>query len=347
MDGSTTSWSQWAGEAEPALPFFPAAQQLESLRRVNLAAGGRLDRAVADALLTDGITDRNRGDLPLSGEEIAAFGPPAVDPATLPAADLLPVVVGPIARRLAAGGAEPEPRRPLPFVRGWRPAGDPWLVEHLTAAQRRSGRARPGRRTLVLAADLPTMAVHTWAMHAVSGGRLNLLTWLRERITPTRVPASLDLAGLARRSAEQVGARHTTIALDTRPLRHLVAPPLDQTAVEVARWVGRPLGVLAAPERRRALLLHVLLPRATRAPRMAGAVTLPEPWHSRLTAYAETQRDALRAGGYPVLGSLDALLPAPAERPTAFPTDRDVLARAIDLLLEPLDTTNPGEGVPR
>jgi hypothetical protein len=119
---------------------------------------------------------------------------------------------------------------------------------------------------------------------------------------------------------------------------------LDQTAVELARWVGRPLGVLVEPARRRTLLLEVLLPRATRA---TTPLTLPEPWQGRLAAYAETQRSRLEAAGYPVLGSLDALRPAPAAQPTPFPSDEAVLARAIEVLLEPVTIGTDLEGVPR
>ncbi|MCL2543087.1 MAG: hypothetical protein FWE71_11610 [Nocardioidaceae bacterium] len=335
QDGATTPWAEWAAPAEPSLPFFPAAQQLEALRRVNAAAGGRpVPGSVTAALLRGGITDRNRGDLPLADETPRPFGPPAVDPADLPARDLLPVVSGPLARFLAALAEEPV-RRPLPLVRGWRMVGDPWATAYLTAAQQRLRRGRTGRRTLVLGADLVTLTVHAWADHAVSGGRLGLRAWLGERVTEGHLPRPLDLARTAGRVAEEVGPRHTVIALDTARVRRLPAPPpVDPTAVELARWVGRPLGVLTGPERRRHLLLHHLLPRATRA---TGPVTLPSRWQDLLASYADGQRSALAAKGYPVLGSLDALLPSPAPQPTAFPTDRAVLDRAIDLLLEPIE----------
>ncbi|WP_460850293.1 hypothetical protein, partial [Nocardioides ultimimeridianus] len=104
LDGSVAPWRESTATAEPRLPFFPAAQQLEALRRLNIAAaaaGRRVSPDLAHALLVDGITDRNRGDLRLVGEDEWAFGPPAVRPSRLPARDLLPVVAGPLARRLA------------------------------------------------------------------------------------------------------------------------------------------------------------------------------------------------------------------------------------------------------
>jgi len=332
LDGASTDWQAWSGEAEPRLPFFPAAQQLEALRRVNAAAAGRpVPPALADALLTDGITDRNRGDLPLAGEEPRAFGPRAVDPGALAAADLLPVVTGPLARALAERPERSAPR-PLPWRRSLRLAGDPWLVAQHAHEQRRRRRGRPGGRGLVLAADLATMTLHTWAVHSVTGGRLGLESWLRERLTDQRVPRSLDLAGHARRMATEVGRRHTTIALTDPPAARLaVAPAVDPVAVEVARYVGRPLGVLVTAERRQDLLLHTLLPAATRP---AAPLVLPDPWHGLLSAYAVTQRDRLAAAGYPVHGSLDTLLP-PEGATTAFPTDRAVLARTIEVLLDP------------
>lgn len=335
-DGSTTPWSDWAGEAEASLPFFPAAQQLEAVRRVNLATAGRTPKGVVEALLRGGITDRNRGDLPLVGERTGDFGPPEVDPADLPAADLLAVVAGPIAHTLAQLPPRPE-RRPLPLVRGWQLAGDPWLVAHLGEAQRLRGRGRPGRRSLVLGADVVTMAIHAWAETAVSGGRLGLRAWLAERVTPRRIPRPLDLAAAAERCAEAVGPRRVRVVLDVAALpRGAATLPVDPVAVELARWVGRPLGVLVPPERRRQLLLHELLPRAGRA----GADTrasLPEPWQELLASYADGQRSRIAASGYPVLGSLDSLLPSAGAPPVAFSTDRVVLDRAIDLLLRPIE----------
>ena len=148
LDGSTVAWGDSTEAAPPQLPFFPAAQQLESLRRLNqvaAATGRAVPAETARSVLTTGITDRNRGDLRLLGEEPRGFGPPAVDPARLPESDLLQVVAGPLARRLSTHPL-PLARRPLPLVRGWHLAGDAWAAAYLQLDQVRRGRGRPGRR---------------------------------------------------------------------------------------------------------------------------------------------------------------------------------------------------------
>jgi hypothetical protein len=337
LDGAGTPWAEWtdsAGAAEPRLPFFQAAQQLEALRRLNLAAaatGRSVSPDLARSLLVGGITDRNRGDLRLVGEAEVSFGPPAVRPSDLPAGDLLAVVAGPLARRLAAL-PEPPSRTPLPLVRGLRIVGDPWAGAHLRAQQEANRRGRVGRRTLVLAADFGTLALHAWAHQAVSGGLLGPRDWLDSRVHGGPPPSALDLAGQAQRAAREVGVRRVRLVIGPQRIGGLrPAPTLDPTAVELARWVGRPLGLLLTQTRKRALLTDSLVPWATRD---TGPLAIPEPWHAHLTAYAERQRSLLGAAGYPVLGSLDGLLPASVV-PSAFPTDADVLARALDLLLDP------------
>ncbi|GAB3852215.1 hypothetical protein GCM10028801_02990 [Nocardioides maradonensis] len=334
LDGSVTPWRESTVTAEPRLPFFPAAQQLESLRRLNIAAaasGRRVSPELARALLVDGITDRNRGDLRLVGEDEWPFGPPAVRPSRLPARDLLPVVAGPLARRLAAL-PERAPRRPLPLVRGVRLDGDPWAVALAEIQQAARGRARTGRRAMVLTDDFATVALRAWGHQAVSGGVLGPQDWMTNRIRSEVPPPALRLAKQAHRVAAEVGVRHTLVVVGPQPVAGLrPTPAFDPVAVDLARWVGRPLGVLVSPERRRHLLLESLVPEATRP---TGPLTVPAPWHDRLTAYAERQRSLLRQAGYPVLGSLDGLLPAPASA-SAFHRDGDVLDRALELLLDP------------
>ncbi|WP_460847982.1 hypothetical protein, partial [Nocardioides ultimimeridianus] len=233
---------------------------------------------------------------------------------------------------------ERPPRRSLlpalPFARGVRLDGDPWAVARLELRRASRGRTRPGRRAFVLTDDLATVALHAWGHQAVSGGVLGPQDWLTNRIRTDTPPPALRLAKQAARVAAEVGVRHTLVVVGTHPvagLRPDVA--FDPVAVDLARWVGRPLGVLVPPERRRRLLLESLVPQATRT---SGPLAVPAPWHDRLTAYAERQRSLLRAAGYPVLGSLDGLLPAPATAP-AFHRDGDVLARALELLLDPLE----------
>ncbi|GAB2983335.1 hypothetical protein [Nocardioides montaniterrae] len=333
LDGETTPWSHWVAEAEPRLPFFPAAQQLEALRRLNLAAhelGHRPDADAAEQLIRAGITDRNRGDLVLVGESGSRFGPPSVDPSELRARDLLPVVVGPIARRLAETPPR-RPRRTLPLTRGWQLAGDPWATFYAREAQNHA-RRRPGHRVMVLAGDLGTLALHAWAEHAVTGGTLGFRAWMRSRVEHGRMPAVLDVAAQARTAAEAVGRPNIQVVTDASLVPLLAAlPTLDPVAVDLARWVGRPLGVHVPQRQRRQLLLRELLPRTTRD---AASPGLTAPWAGVLTEHARRQGSALESRRYPVTGSLEDLIP-PSVEPSAFPADSAVLDRAFDLLLDP------------
>lgn len=102
-DGGTTPWLAWSTtgstEASPGDPL-PGAQQLELLRRLNLA--GVRSPGLADRVLAADATGRGRPDLELVGvAEPLPYGFAPVDPATLSDAELLRVAVGLVADVLA------------------------------------------------------------------------------------------------------------------------------------------------------------------------------------------------------------------------------------------------------
>ena len=145
--GGTTPWRSWtATDASDQGRYLPGAQQLELLRRLNLA--GRPRRRWWSGCSPRSAPGRGRPDLELVGvDEARRFGPPAVDPAELSDDELLRVATGLLAEDLAA--ARPCRQRPADRRGRRRPcrrtryelAGDPWLA----SAARRSWSPTAGR----------------------------------------------------------------------------------------------------------------------------------------------------------------------------------------------------------
>ena len=100
-----------SGLGESRGRYLPGAQQLELLRRLNQA--GRPSAALADSVLAASAAGRGRPDLELAGAvPESAFGPAPVDPAALPAGELVRVAASLLADQVAdAGLPEPEVRR--------------------------------------------------------------------------------------------------------------------------------------------------------------------------------------------------------------------------------------------
>lgn len=100
-EGGTTPWTTWTGDGPATGPLLPGAQQLELLRRLNLA-GPPVTTRLADRVLAAEATGRGRPDLELVGvAEPRSFGWPPVDPAELSDGELLRVAVGLVAGVLA------------------------------------------------------------------------------------------------------------------------------------------------------------------------------------------------------------------------------------------------------
>lgn len=376
LAGDTTAWHAWidaahsnaAPTAAPASQaptgtaprYLPGAQQLELTRRIGLAAQ-RAARSVPPGLrarvLRAGLADRSRPDLPLRGLPAPRFGPAPVDPATLGSADLLPIAAGLLAEDLAEGLAEGLVGRAADgaarSLRAPRHVGDPWTVLHLPRRmpRRRLPRGRSRDRTLaragvlVHATALDTLAVHGWAARAVDGGDQNLAGWLRQRVDAHSLPPALDVVSIAGRAAQEVGVRRTVIVLDPAAAGLAEPPAVRPADIELARRVGRPLGLLVPAAQRRDLLVHGLLPRIAARPASPRSAPIPEPipepWGEHLRAHADRMITALRRAGYPVLGSLDRLRPSAAVGAGSPLSAPDVLDEALEiaiaLLLDPKD----------
>jgi hypothetical protein len=342
-DGGTTPWTAWTGEALRGGASLPGAQQLELLRRLNLAGPPAPD--LVARVLAASAPGRGTPDLELAGADTgSSFGPRPVDPGDLSEAELARVATGLLAEDLVTAGA-PEPRRPA-FVRPWRTryrlAGDPWLAE--PARETLTARGRPpggrGAVVLVLGTDLPTMIADVWAARAFGTGVPPWREWL-DPFARGGVPPRVDLERAAAGWASRVGPERVRVVLDPAALPRLVgvrrSPPARPRpaadAVELARRVGAVLGLLVLPPRRTELLRRALLPRLVDAP---GEPLAVPPRHAAWVAErAARMRDGLLGAGYAVHGDPDLLLPRREELAdaTAGPTDVGVLDLAVRLLL--------------
>ncbi|WP_435741848.1 hypothetical protein [Nocardioides sp. SYSU DS0663] len=359
-DGGTTPWLEWSGEADvdgtalrdvsPGVRsgVLPGAQQLELLRRLN--AAGPVPPALAQQVLGASAAGRGQPDLDLVGAGAdAAFGPPPVDPAALPADELLRVATSLLADRLAATPLPPRRRpRPSRWRRGYRLVGDRWLADAVREELVARGRPPGGRRAvvLVLGTDLPTMLADAWRHRVTTEGGPPWPEWLEGTVARDRVPPRVDLLRAARTWAGRVGPGRVRLVLDPAHLPRLTgtrgalpAPPaVSADGAELARRVAPVLGLLVPAERRTALLRRVLVPRLAAAGGEPLAVPAQHhPWVRRRAAGLHAE---VRSAGYAVAGDLATLLAGPqGSLDGGQPSDAGVLQVALRLLLEP--TTEP------
>lgn len=365
--GGTTPWSAWTGTDRvdaPAQRFLPGAQQLELLRRLN--ATGPVPESLARRVLTASAAGRGRPDLELVGARPAsAFGPPPVDPAGLPADELLRVAALLIAEDLAAEGPDDRPdglgavlgdatrrvkqRGRGPWLRPWRTkyrlVGDPWRAEALRTDLVRRGRPPGGRGALVLvvADDLATMLADLWTDRCFSTGVAVPAwdAWLASLSGRRRIAPGADPARAAALWAGRVGRQRVRVVLDhdrlpallgVRTLAPVARPGAD--AVELARLVSGALGLLVTPEPGRRILRERLLPRVVDRP--GPPLAVPPDLHRWVHRRSIRVREEVRRGDYPVVGDVDALVSRPRALAAAGAgaADERVLALALDLLMD-------------
>ena len=351
--GGTTPWRSWTVADAPDLGrFLPGAQQLELLRRLNLA--GRPTGSLVDRVLNASAPGRGRPDLELVGvDEARRFGPPAVDPAELSDGELLRVAAGLLAlsltesaRSRGTGRSAPtesaQSRRTRRFRARYQLAGDPWLSAAHTAALVADGRppGGAGRSVHVLGADVPSMLAHTWAAGAFGTGVPSWPDFLARVRARRRLPLRVDLPGVVARFRARPHTGRVGVVLDLGALPRLVGVRrLDAVAdapahaIELVRQVGTALSLHVLPAEQAELLTSVLRPRFAG---LAGARPEVPPEHRDWVedaAFAMRQR-LLRAG-YPVLGDPDVVLPTWETTPTlSADPGRGALDLAIELLLE-------------
>lgn len=377
--GGSTPWSEWTEVADGPTPrILPGAQQLELLRRMN--ATGPLPGPLVDRVLTASAAGRGRPDLELVGARPASeFGPPPVDPADLPADELLRVAALLLAEDLAAQGPVESPdglgrvlgdaarqlkhRGRGPWLRPWRTkyrlVGDPWRAEALRTDLVRRGRPPGGRGAVVLvvADDLATMLADLWTDRCFSTGVAVPAwdAWLGSLAGRRRIARGADPAQAAALWTGRVGRERVRIVLDETRLapllgvRAVATPPAPSAdAVELARLVSGALGLLVTPEPGRRILLERLLPRLLEHP--GPPLVVPPDLHRWVHRRSIRLREEVRRGDYPVVGEVDALVSRPralAARGAAAPggaSDERVLALAIDLLVTGTGATTQEAG---
>jgi len=338
--GGTTPWLAWSGEAPPIARVLPGAQQLELLRTLNVAGG--VDVALADRVLTAAAPGRGKPDLALAGVASSPYGPQPVDPALLPADELIRVATSVLAEDVVALGV-PTPERHLQRVwhRGHRLAGDPLEAAHVR--DHLTSRGRPpggwGAQTLILGGPLDQMLADVWTRRCFERGSGGWLEWLRFWRQRDDLPPRIDLASVADRHLDRhervrvvLDRSRLPAVLGVRRLPLPVRPGAD--AAELARRIATVVGLLVPPDERADLMTHTLLPRmpVTGTP----PVALPDEHREWVRAAAERMARQLRRAGYPVVGDPTVLVPTESPAPAApnVPSGRLVLDLAVRMLVD-------------
>lgn len=358
-DGGTTPWLAWSGTgvALSAGPL-PGAQQLELLRRLNLALASsaqprgdhhRERTRLAERVLVAPAAGRGQPDLPLVGLAHRGFGAAPVDPSTISAHELLRVASVLLADDLVALGADPVATSwPRPWRRRVRLVGDPLVA----AATRRHllglGRPEGGPRPFVVAIGRPLdeLLAHTWTQRCFETGATPWAEWLRFWRERDQLPARADLL----ESVSRWGGRRPFVRVVTDPellprqvgvrsLPPVRVPGSDQA--ELARRVAAVVGLRVERHERPGLMrtLQQRIHDSGVAP--VGVPTGERAWVAR--SAARTIRGVTRRG-YSVVGDLADLAPsAAAPSAPAGPDDRQVLDLAIRMVVDPSWRTTTGE----
>jgi hypothetical protein len=358
LQGGTTPWLAWQDPGESHGRYLPGAQQLELLRRLNLA--GPPSAELAGKVLDASAAGRGSPDLELVGVgRVSGFGPAPVDPRELPAGELVRVAASVLADQLVeAGHPAPAPARPSWWRRGYRLVGDPELADGLRAQLVARGRPPGGRqaRVVVCGTDLGTMAAHVWTRRAFGEGVNTWREWLRSLRERREIPARADLLAVCRAWEQRVGKDRVHVVLDLdavsdvvgerRPLRTPASLPAE--GGELARRVGAVLGLLVLPDARASLLTGSLRPRVDAAVQASGLgrpLAVPPAHRDWLERAAEEMRRGIKRAGYAVHGDLDRLVPAWPERSDpahAGPSTEATLDLAVRVLLDAGRDQTPG-----
>lgn len=337
--GGTTPWLDWTEPGAAAgAGALPGAQQLELLRRLNLASGGATGAALADRVLATPAAGRGKADLPLVGLEASTWGPRPVDPASVGAHELLRVASVLLADDLVALGPDPAPTSwARPWRRRFRLVGDPVTVAGLRRNLAARGRPEGGPRPFVVAvgAPLDALLARTWTQRCFETGTKPWEEWLRFWRERDQLPARADLVGSVRRWHARRPFVRVVTDLEQLPrqvgVRHLpqvAVPGADQA--ELARRVAAVVGLRVPADERPALLrtLQHRMPGSGAAP-----VAVPEREHDWVAASAARTARAVTRAGYPVVGDLADLDPTGAT-PAADGGIGQVLDLAVRMVVD-------------
>jgi hypothetical protein len=349
--GGTTPWHEFvaAGTRGPVggpawqEDFLPGAQQLELLRRLNLA--GQPSEALRRHLLL--VQPRGRGRPPLRlispSDPPSGYGAPYVDPATLSAHELLRVAATVLAEELATAGVPESSPRVVRLRRtSYRLAGDPWLVLGSRLSLAATGYPPGGRspRVLVLGRQVDQMIADCWVARCFNHGAPPWNAFRRSALAGS-LPRRAELDHIVRTRVGFVGRARVAVVLEPTELRSAAHLPrrsgdlsgswatVPQHAAELARRVTGALAGMVTPDRQADLVRSNLLTRLSRATGPAPAVG--DEHLTSLREVAGRMSDAIRSSGVAVYGNLDSLAPA-ASSSTEHEAQSD--DRALELALE-------------
>jgi hypothetical protein len=337
--GGTTPWSDWTGlgGADRPSAALPGAQQLELLRRLNLAGapGPRLVQRVLDA----SAAGRGSPDLELVGAAAdSPFGPRPVDPGLLPTDELLRVATTLVAEELAeTSSVAAAAQRRLPWRRGHLVVGDPAVARAAGEALAARGRA-PGPKApvTVVGGPLAALLADMWVERCFTGSVPGWRAWLAGLEERRRVPPPVDLAQVAARWSQRRGPSRTTVILDQGQVPRRLGVRLRQRpsvdAAELARRTAPVLGLMVPPHHLSRLLDEVLRQRLLDVSGVSDPVRpgVPEQRAAWVDRRARRMADAISRGDYAVVGNPRQVLPA--EVPGAAPSPEGALDLAIRVL---------------
>lgn len=381
--GGTTPWTDWAaGDGRPSsvlpqdrLDEVPVgAAECEFVRRLAVSARDHADddadrsaeefASLADLVLSRSGPGRGRPAQPLpwpgpvDGSAVSSVptGPPALDPADVPDAELIRVGCGVLAELLIASGprgpaagSPAMPRRPLlTRVPAFRIEGAAVTTARLRRRLADRGVVEGGLSPLVLLVGhgLDAMLAQAWSARVQRGSQARWPGFVARWSGRDRLPSSADLPRIAKRWTERVGAGNVHLMVRAGPPAGEVAGllgiapesggawsglapayrDLSPAEVDVVRRVNAVLAVRTGPEHaaglRRTLVAELadLLPRR-HPPQALGVPPRLQPW---ARARALRMVEQLGSGGYVVHGDLERIMPR-FEQPETRPPGSTVL----------------------
>lgn len=360
--GGSTPWQQWRRDTDPdtSVPTgwsAPGAAQLELVRRLADRGGAlRGFTELADLVLGRSGPGRGLAQQPLSWDEDHSppFGPPPVDPADVPLEELVRLGVGVLSELLLRA---PATTRARSSARRWPLTRSPAFTLEgapVTAAAVRSdlgaaGHAEGGRspQVVLFAEPLDRALAQAWSVRVQQGSSARWRGFVDRWGARGELPPAVDMARLAVHWSDRVGpeAVHVVaaprsfgdaVATATKVLRlpprdgsgqRLGCPDLEPGAVDLLRRLNGVLGVRAAEEQR-ADAVRAFLQMYDDAAPAGHRLTVPERHLDWLRDAAAQMADDIAAGGYPVHGSLEELVPDAAGL-ASRPRRRDVLRVVI------------------
>jgi hypothetical protein len=377
--GGSTPWRQWRrdwrpdpGTAVPESWVAPGAAQLELVRRLADRGGAlRGFSDLADLVLGRSGPGRGLAQQPLTwGEHDAPrFGPPPVDPSDVPLEELLRLGVGVLSELLLRA---PTPARARSSARRWpftrSPAftleGAPVTTAAVRSDLGSAGHAEGGRspQVVLLAEPLDRALAQAWSARVQQGGSARWRGFVDRWAARGELPPAVDIARLAVHWSDRVGREAVHViaapasvgdasAAATQVLRlppregtsrRPGVPDLEPGAVDLLRRLNGVLGVRAAEERR-ADAVRTFLQMYDDAEPAGHRLTVPERHLAWLRDAAARMADDLAAGGYPVHGSLEKLVPDAAGLPSR-PRRREVLGVLIWACLQQTSASHAESG---